>query len=282
MNVSFYFDHIRQLDSGGYGDLWLARRRDTGDLIVVKYLRESQNLEAWKAFQREIRILQRNLPGLVRLLGVNSDPNSKPFYVMEYLAGGQMTQWAGRLTAQQLRHLALEVAQALAHLHAAGISHGDVKPQNMLLARDGHWQVADPLGNGWGCTVLFSENRGGTPGYWAPEVKDGSPISPAGDVFSLGATIYHVATGVAPRDGDRLGELIQLYELPSRIKNAVVACCASVAGNRPKIGDVIRILHGESWAAIQEAKSEAAAGWLWLGGLALGLIFMSSIKTKPA
>lgn len=274
MNVQFHFVIIQDLQAGGYGDVKLARRVDTNELVVVKYLREHQNLEARRIFEREIRILGRNLPGLIRLLGRNADPNTKPFYVMPYLPSGHMTRWAGRLSPDQLGHVARQLARALGRLHAANIAHGDVKPDNVLLGPDGECQVADPLGNGLGCTVLFSENRGGTPGYCAPEIVAGSQISNEGDVYSLGATIYHLATGVVPRDGEQLGELIARYDVPDVIKNAVAACCDAEPANRPSMIEVVRILQGESWGDIQTSKSEAK-GWAVLGGIALALLLMA-------
>ena len=101
----------------------------------------------------------------------------------------------------------------LANLHAGYDVHGDVKPDNVLVTQEGRLQVADPLGNGSVFTMLFFENHGGTPGYWAPEVRAGGPISYAGDVHSYGATLYELLTGRRPRDGQRLGAALTALRL---------------------------------------------------------------------
>ena len=160
--MNLYFVIVRHLHSGGYGDVFVAQRSDTGEQVVVKRLRDAHLQDAKKAFVREVKILSRECPGLIRLLAwdLNADP---PYYVMPYM-GGSLKEYAGRLTAEQLRSVAGELATALANLHAQSIYHGDIKPDNVLVSWDGQLQVADPLGNGFGCTVLFSQNRGGTPG----------------------------------------------------------------------------------------------------------------------
>lgn len=93
-----------------------------------------------------------------------------PFYVMPYLEGGSLSQHAGRLGVAQLQEVAENLAGTLATLHIAFDLHGDFKPDNVLLTKQGLLQVADPLGNGTLFTILFAENRGGTPGYMAPEI----------------------------------------------------------------------------------------------------------------
>jgi serine/threonine-protein kinase len=161
--------------------LFIGQRDDNGSNVVVKYLREYRVDHARRAFKREVRILQRKLRGVVPLLFANADAD-RPYYVMPYLGGGTLTQYAGRLNDHQLQIIAVELAGILANLHAALEAHGDVKPDNVLVTHDGRLQVADPLGNGTVFTMLFSENHGGTPGYWAPEVRVGGSISRAGDV----------------------------------------------------------------------------------------------------
>lgn len=265
--MSFEVTPLRLLADGGNGDLYLGRRSDTGDFVVIKFLRECHVTEARKAFGREVRILLRQFPGLVPILFARTEA-PRPFYVMPYFPGGTLATHAGRLSDAQLRTVAIEIAEVLANLHAVSIAHGDVKPQNTLVSNDGHMRVADPLGNGMGCTVLFSEHHGGTPGYWAPEVREGGAISPSGDVYSYGATLYHMATGSAPREGDRLDLLAGSLPAPAEIRDVVTACCQIHPRARPSMPDVLRMLRGERWAVIQQRRAQDR-GLMTVGALLL-------------
>jgi serine/threonine protein kinase len=242
--------NLRPLQAGGNGDLYLGQRSDTGEYVVVKFLREHQLPHARKAFAREIRILGRQLRGLVPLLS-SDQTGGRPYYVMPYLPGGPLTQYAGRLFDGQLHAVALEVAMALATLHSVNIAHGDIKPDNVLITHDGHLQVADPLGNGVGCTMLFSQNRGGTPGYWAPEVCAGAPISCPADVYSYGALLYQLLTGRKPTDGQKFDPVSEGYVNAPIVAQVIVACCCNLPAARPTMQEVLRIVRGEKWSDIQ-------------------------------
>ncbi len=253
--MSFRFVILRPLHSGGNGDLFIAQRTDTGDYVVVKYLREHQLVHARRAFAREVRILARKPRGLVPLLGWNTD-TERPYYVMPYLTAGPLTLYAGSLSDSQLHAVTAELALTLAALHAGWIAHGDVKPDNVLVSHEGRLHVADPLGNGLGCTVLFSQNHGGTPGYWPPEVRAGGPISYAGDVYSYGATLYELLTGRRPQDGQRLDPTSEGYRNAPKIREVIAACCQFDSNARPTMQEVLRVLRGEQWADILAARKQ--------------------------
>jgi serine/threonine protein kinase len=99
---------LQPLQSGGNGDLYLGQRSDNAEYVVVKYLREHHLPHARKAFAREIRILGRQLHGLVPLLS-SGFASGRPCYVMPYLPGGPLTQYAGRLLDGQLHNVAIEI-----------------------------------------------------------------------------------------------------------------------------------------------------------------------------
>jgi serine/threonine protein kinase len=251
--MSYQILNLRPLHSGGNGDLFIGQRSDTGEYVVVKYLRESHLAHARRAFAREVRVLERRLRGLMPLLFADT-AGERPYYVMPYLMGGSLTRYAGSLTDSQLQSIVTELAGTLANLHAGYDAHGDVKPDNILVTQDGRLQVADPLGNGTVFTMLFSENHGGTPGYWAPEIRLGGPISYAGDVYSYGATLYELLTGPRPRDGQRLDASSEGYVRAPKIRQIIAACCRSDPHARPSMPEVLRMLRGEEWADIQAAR----------------------------
>ena len=92
MNIPIHI--IQPLNSGGNGDLYLGRRADNGELVVVKYLREYQNPHARKAFAREVHVLARKIPGQIQLLAANLNAEI-PHYVMPFVTGGSLTIHAG-------------------------------------------------------------------------------------------------------------------------------------------------------------------------------------------
>lgn len=263
------FTLVQRLGAGGFGDVYLARRNDTQGLVVLKYLREPKVAQNLRAFVREIRILGLGVEGVVELVAQNVECG-QPFYAMPYYRSGPLTNWAGRLSPGQLHVIAQDLASGLGRLHAKWIYHGDLKPANILLGDDGRARIADPLGNGWGCTVLFAENRGGTPGYMAPEIARGGEISAAGDIYSLGATMYHLATGIAPQPGIQWEMTRLAAQALTPIRRTVRACLSPVASSRPNAAEILRILRGEKWEDITRAKEELSRGVLFTGAV-LGL-----------
>jgi serine/threonine protein kinase len=223
----------------------------------VKCLREAHLPHARDAFFREVKILARKIKGVVPLLGWNMKA-PRPWYVMPFVPGGTLTRFAGRLSEAQLQNVAIELAAALAGMHAVSIAHGDIKPDNILIKNDGHLSVADPLGNGMGCTIVFSKNHGGTPGYWAPEIAPGGAISQPGDVFSFGATLYHLLTGQRPQDGMRLDPTADGYQNAATIRELISVCCQYEPNVRPTIQEILRMLRGETWVDIQAARRKQA------------------------
>lgn len=269
--------NLRPLRSGGHGNLFTGQLSNSGAWVVVKFLREYSHAHERQAFFREIDVLARQLRGIVRLLG--SDKNApQPYYVMEYLDNGPLTQYVGRLTEEQLTAVANELALTLANFHATVGAHGDIKPDNILVSRDGQLRVADPLGNGFGFTVLFSQNHGGTPGYWAPEVRaKTTPISRAGDVYSYGATLSHLLTGRKPQDGEQPNPTAAGYVNAPKIRELITLCCDPNSAARPKMQDIVRILAGESWSDIQATRQ------LWRLGLGVACLIalvMGISRTK--
>jgi serine/threonine protein kinase len=278
--MNFRVVGLRQLDSGGNGDIFIGQRNDTGEYVVVKFLREWRLQFARDCFEREIRLLGRGVDGLVPLLGwdMSAEP---PFYVMPYHEGGALTRYAGRLSKIQLHNVAAQLARTLANLHAAFEVDGDFKPDNVLLARNGELQVGDPLGNGTFFTILFGKNRGGTPGYWAPEIRRGGDISRAGDSYSYGATLYHLLTGRRPVDGQRLDPISEGHTNTPKICEIIAACCQFEPSARPTMQEVLRMLAGEKWVDIQAERKrsqELAGAACFIGALVLVVTLSSSLS----
>lgn len=273
MNGTPNYEYVRPLDSGGRGDVHLYYFRMKNLQVAVKFLRDSHLRHQKRAFFREIDMLAKQLPGMVKLLDFNKLANP-PFYVMEYLGGGTLTQYAGRLPEDHLLTLARGLANVLATFHSKCGPHGDYKPDNIFAAQDGKLKLGDPAGNGFGFSILLAPARGGTPGYWAPEIQNNGTVSPQADVFSFGATLYHLVTGRRPVDGQQLDPLANGFMCPARLREVILLCTRTDPNTRPTMQHVVRFLDGESWASIRaqvEAQLERQKGFVGL--TLLGFLF---------
>ncbi len=266
MNGTPNYEYVRPLDSGGRGDVHLYYFRTKNLQVAVKFLRDSHLRHQKRAFFREIDMLAKQLPGMVKLLDFNKNANP-PYYVMEYLGGGTLTHYAGRLPEDHLLTLARGLANVLATFHSKCGPHGDYKPDNIFAAQDGKLKLGDPAGNGFGFSVLLAPARGGTPGYWAPEIQNNGTVSNQADVFSFGATLYHLVTGRRPVDGQQLDPLANGFMCPSRLREVILLCTRTDPKTRPTMQYVVRFLDGESWASIRaevEAQLERQKGFVGL------------------
>jgi serine/threonine protein kinase len=275
--MTFQVLNLQAFRSGGNGELYTGQRSDTNETVVVKFLRESHLPHSRKAFAREIRLLARKLHGFVPLLGSDSVAR-RPFYVMPYLKGGSLSRYAGRLTGTQLRAVAADLARILVNVHTANDVHGDFKPDNILLTEQGHVQVADPLGNGTLMTILFSDNRGGTPGYMAPEVATGSSVSASTDVYSYGATLCHLLTGRVPGDGQRLDQGLRKSQANQDICEIISACCQPDPKARPTMPEVLRMLNKTPWSDIQKERKQREGFATALGVVALVVLLGAALR----
>jgi serine/threonine protein kinase len=143
-------------------------------------------------------------PNIVGVYDVDIDESSgRPYLVMEQLPGRTLADEIaeGPLAPDRAIAMGVQVADALAAAHAAGIVHRDVKPGNILDAGDGTWKVAD-FGIAKSTESLDGPTTTGlvlcTPGYVAPERLDGQPATPASDLYSLGVVLYEAVSGERP------------------------------------------------------------------------------------
>jgi len=271
MKPEFPVVNLKPFDAGGNGDLYLGQWRANGETVVVKFLREFRDGYARKAFGQQVWILRRNVRGVVQLLYADTEAEW-PYYVMPYLGGGQLSRYAGSLDANRAYAVVLDLARTLANFHATVGSHGDFKPANLLVSCEGELKVADPSGNGFGCTMFLPQNPGGTAGYWAPEVA-ARGVSRQGDVYSFGATVYELVTGWPPQDGQRFEPTQQQERAAPKLWEVIRCCCQANPKARPTMQEVVRMLEGASWAEIQEARRRTE-GFLKVAGVAAGIVLL--------
>lgn len=192
---------------GGMGRVFSARETAKGRKVAIKLLSildpnpgEDPGLRAHDRLVGEARAMARlNHPNLCRVVEV-SLVGQTPFLVMEWAEGQNLSRFCAGLDVRRRISVLLQILDAAGAMHAEGLVHGDLKPANVLIDRDGKATVVD-----FGLTRAESDPswvavpRGGTPGYAAPEqLTGGAVIGPPADVFALGVMLFELLTGRSP------------------------------------------------------------------------------------
>lgn len=141
------FTLISHIGRGGYGHVNLYKKKDTGDLFAIKIIDKTKfaNSRVIKMLQRETEILMEiDNELLVKCYYIFSDRKNY-YYVMEYVAGGDLDQFIQNAAygPEITKLLCIEVIVALEYLHNRGIIHKDLKPENILISSSGHFKLAD-------------------------------------------------------------------------------------------------------------------------------------------
>lgn len=184
----------RVLGSGSSATVWLARDTRAGRDVAVKVLRRPADPRAdallAARLEAEARSLARldDLDGVVRVLEVGRTASGVGWIVSEHLPGGTLAdRGPGSGAVAEVRAASARLARVLGSCHAEGVVHGDLTPSNVLFDASGRPSLAD-----FGLSALGEElppAPGLTPRFAAPERRDGTPPTPAGDVYALGATM---------------------------------------------------------------------------------------------
>jgi eukaryotic-like serine/threonine-protein kinase len=222
------------LGSGAMGRVYSAWEPDLDRRVAIKIVRDAARGRALREAQAMARL---NHPNVVTVHEVGTTEDGV-FVAMELVDGETLRVWAEqRRTWREAAGVLLEVARGLAAVHAAGVIHRDVKPDNIIVGRDGRARLGDfglaRRGGGDDAAIV------GTPAYMAPEVLFGAGGDAASDQFSFGVTAYEVLTGKRPFAGATWSELtasIANARLgvrgPFWLDDAVKRCLAPDPANR--------------------------------------------------
>jgi serine/threonine-protein kinase len=203
---------LRRLGVGGMGQVYLARQLSLKREVAVKLLREdlATNTTALKRFQAEAEAVAKlNHPNIVHIHQIGTADGLR-YMVLEYVEGRNLRDYLARKGPPDLPitlNIIRQVALALQKAHELGIVHRDIKPENILVTRKAEVKVAD-----FGLSRFFSGGVAptnltqsgialGTPLYMAPEQVQGRPTDHRTDIYSLGATCYHLLSGEPPFRG---------------------------------------------------------------------------------
>jgi serine/threonine protein kinase len=212
---------LERLGKGSMGTVYKARQLSMNRLVAIKILkpRLAANAEFLVRFQREAHLAAKfSSNNVVQAIDVGSAGNTH-YFVMEYVDGTTLKQalQTGKIFPEhEAIDIVLQIARALDHAHRRQLIHRDIKPANIILTADGIAKLAD-LGMARGTTdhALAKAEKGmtiGTPYYIAPEqIRSKGDVDSRADMYSLGATFYHMVTGQAPYPYEKTEQVLRAH-----------------------------------------------------------------------
>jgi tetratricopeptide (TPR) repeat protein/predicted Ser/Thr protein kinase len=221
------YELIRKLGEGAMGGVFLARQKSTGKQVALKILRGAlaRDRDYVDRLAREAKLAASlDHPNIIRAFETG-ESNRQHYLAMDYVDGENLhdvleRSREGRLLEKPALEIALQMARALAYAHTEGIVHRDIKPDNIMIARDGSARLADlGLAKQVDSDTALTQTGTtmGTPDYMSPEQARGDKdIDSRSDIYSLGATLFRLVTGRAPFEGSSPGVVIakRLTETP--------------------------------------------------------------------
>ena len=223
------YEILTELGAGGMGQVYRARDTRLGRHVAIKVLPPGTAADSAsrERFEREARTVSAlSHPNVCPLFDVGEQDGTS-YLVMECLDGESLASLLGReaLSLDRVLGIASQIAGGLAHAHAAGVIHRDLKPGNVMVLPDGTVKILDfglarKLVGDSDLTVANLSEAGviaGTVAYMSPEQTLGSPIDHRSDIFSLGVVIYEMLTGRRPFDGPSAFAMMQrvVNEMPT-------------------------------------------------------------------
>jgi len=213
------YEIVDEIARGGMGVVYLARQRHPHRIVAVKRVLDyhAGSHETLKRFRREAdAAASLDHPNILPIYEVSESEDGLPFFSMKFATGGSLQTVGPALRAEPRRcvQLVAKVARAVEYAHGQGILHRDLKPGNILLDGRGEPMVSD-----FGLAKFLDANKDitkslttfGTPGYTAPEQAEGAAadLTPAADVYSLGAILFELLAGRPPFVGSNAVAVIR-------------------------------------------------------------------------
>ena len=219
---------LEKIGAGGMGEVYLAEDMKLGRKVAIKILSEeyTTNKDRLHRFEQEAAAASNlNHPNILTIHEVGSD-DGHHFIATEYIDGVTLRRKAAEapLEIKEILDIAIQIAGALEEAHAAGIVHRDIKPDNVMVRRNGYVKVLDfglakltetvdrsPLDPDAATRVLVQTDAGvvmGTSHYMSPEQARGKPVDARSDIWSLGVVIYEMVAGRTPFSGETSTDVI--------------------------------------------------------------------------
>jgi eukaryotic-like serine/threonine-protein kinase len=220
------YEIVSFISRGGMGEVYLAQDRRLSRKVALKILPVSftRDVDRLRRFEQEARAASAlNHPNIITIYEILK-ANSTHVLATEFVEGETLRQRLSHtaLNLNQSLQIAIQVADALAAAHQAGIVHRDIKPENIMLRPDGYVKVldfglaklAEQTSSAVPAEALTKQVRTGsgmvlgTAGYMSPEQARGKTVDARSDIFSLGAVIYEMATQQRPFDGETPSDML--------------------------------------------------------------------------
>jgi eukaryotic-like serine/threonine-protein kinase len=198
-----------KLGDGGMATVYKALDLKLNRMVAVKILRDSyaSDPQFLVRFEREAKqAANLNHPNIVRVYDVGDDGDVH-YIVMEYIEGSNLKETIIRsapFPISQALEIGAQICDAIAYSHSMGLIHRDIKPQNILMDKDGRVRVTD-FGIAKSNTASTLTEAGitlGTVHYFSPEQAKGQPVLPQSDIYSIGVVLFEMLTGRIPFDSD--------------------------------------------------------------------------------
>ena len=243
------FRITRLVASGAMGEIYLAVDEELGRRVALKFVKAgSLDTKGLERFREEAKITARfSHPNIVTIYAANVF-EGRPWLALEYLDGETLRERLDRgpMTVPEALRIARAVGDALAEAHRHEVIHADLKPENVLLPRDGRVRVVD-----FGLARLMggaeATAASGTPAYMAPERWNSGPPRTSMDLWALGVLLHEAIEGVRPLSERELVELVYAPKSVTMGARVQAASCASLVSDclridpteRPSATDVV-------------------------------------------